>query len=46
MQHETTPFDQKFWTKRGVDIKVVDLLDYVRVLDDVLRKLGDERRQG
>jgi SIR2-like domain len=46
VQHETTALDQKFWIKRGVDIQVVDLLDYVRALEDVLRTLaGDSRQQ-
>jgi hypothetical protein len=46
VQHETTPLDQKFWIKRGVDIQVVDLLVYVRALDDMLRALGSESGQG
>lgn len=36
VQHQSTPLDQKFWMKRSVDIQVVDLVDYVRVLDKSL----------
>ena len=45
VQHETTPLDQKFWMRRGVEIYVVDLLTYVRALDEMLRTVGAERRQ-
>lgn len=42
VQHQTTPLDQRFWIKRGVDIQVVDLLDYVQTLDEMLRELCAE----
>ncbi|HEX6702894.1 MAG TPA: SIR2 family protein [Gaiellaceae bacterium] len=42
VQHQTTPLELKFWTKRGVDIQVVDLLDYVHALDAALEQLATE----
>jgi hypothetical protein len=42
VQHRTTPLEVKFWTKRGVDIQVVDLLDYARGLDAALERLAAE----
>jgi SIR2-like domain len=40
VQHETTPLDQMFWMQRGVKIQIVDLIDYVRALEDALEKLA------
>ena len=42
VQHETSPLDQKFWTKRGVDIQIVDLLAYVQGLEAALEALAAE----
>lgn len=42
VQHQTTPLDQRFWIKRGVDIQVVDLLVYVQTLEEMLRELVAE----
>jgi hypothetical protein len=42
VQHHASPLDLKFWTKRGVDIQVVDLLAYVRALEAALEVLGAE----
>jgi SIR2-like domain len=42
VQHETSPFDQKAWTKRSVDIHVVDLLVYVGALEHALETLAAE----
>jgi hypothetical protein len=42
VQHQTNPIDQKFWMKRGVDIQVVDLQDYVRGLDAALNEIATE----
>jgi len=43
VQHRTTPLDQRFWIKRGVDIQVVDLLAYVEALDRTMDELSSER---
>ena len=45
VQHDTSALDQKFWTKRGVDIYVVDLLDYVHALEAALGALAAEAAQ-
>jgi hypothetical protein len=45
VQHETSALDQKFWTKRGVDIVVVDLLEYVPALGGALEKLVAENAE-
>ncbi len=45
VQHETSQLDQKFWSKREVDIQVVDLFDYVEALEGAFSELGRESRQ-
>jgi hypothetical protein len=45
VQHETSALDQKFWTRRGVDIQVVDLVDYVHALEAALERLAAEAEE-
>jgi hypothetical protein len=42
VQHETSPFDQKAWTMRSVDIHVVDLLVYVGALETALEQVAKD----